>query len=355
MHITCGHDSRFALLRGVGGRHRDRLWRLSYSDPSHQAAAGAGTGGHSLVGGQGGGSHAGVGGTANAAGGTAGSANTGGTNVSGAGGTTGFAGTNARAAKWASARFSGGMPNPDGVLLRVDFDATPLGNYTLAQAGMDWRRQPPWENGLKEGRASVIEGADAFSGRSLRATYPANTIGPTDGGVQFIVPLGNSYQDLYVAYRVRFSPGFEFSKVASSPASAAAGSNNTGFQKPTGTDGWSGRMMWREQGAAIQYVYHPDQPDTQGEDFFWSKGGQREFKAGKWHRVEHHVVITRRASPTERLRVGSTESWPSNIPDFVFATSSGSGLTPSISAPSAAAARTIGRRVRPATPITTSS
>lgn len=52
-------------------------------------------------------------------------------------------------------------------------------------------------------------------------------------------------------------------------------------------------MMWRENGCAVQYVYHPDQPGSFGEDFRWSV----RFRPGVWHRIEHVVVMN---APGER-------------------------------------------------------
>ena len=51
------------------------------------------------------------------------------------------------------------------------------------------------------------------------------------------------------------------SRAASCPACSEARATPV-EDVPDGTDGWSGRMMWREDGAATQYLYHPDQPGT---------------------------------------------------------------------------------------------
>jgi hypothetical protein len=52
-------------------------------------------------------------------------------------------------------------------------------------------------------------------------------------------------------------------------------------------------MMWRTGGEVVQYVYHVDQPTVYGEDLRWSLGGQRYFRPGAWHRVEHRIVMNR--------------------------------------------------------------
>ena len=59
-------------------------------------------------------------------------------------------------------------------------------------------------------------------------------------------------------------------------------------------------MMWRRSGDAVQYVYHPDQPGIYGEDFPWS----RRFLPGRWHTVEHRIVMN-----TPGLHDGVLQTW----------------------------------------------
>ena len=170
-------------------------------------------------------------------------------------------------------------------LLHVDFDETALGEYTAAAFHADWPTAE-WVIGLGTGRAEVIEGAGAYAGRSLRLKYPAGTYGSRNQAIQSEIDLPRSYDELYVSYRVRFDEAFDFVKGGKLPG-LIGGAGNTGGNRPDGTDGWSGRMMWRRGGEAVQYLYHPDQPDIYGEDFRWN----RRFEPGRWHTVEHHFVM----------------------------------------------------------------
>jgi hypothetical protein len=193
----------------------------------------------------------------------------------GAGGSTGGAG--------GSTGGSGGVVVTP--ILHVDFDASPLGAYTDAAFEVDWP-SGRWVSGLDQARAEIVDGADAFAGRSLRVKYPTGSFGPDENAIQFWIDLPQSYDELFVAYRVRFGPGFDFVRGGKLPG-LLGGNGNTGGEKPTGTDGFSARMMWRGGGDAVQYVYHVDQPTIYGEDFPWS----RTFVAGTWHTVEHRVVM----------------------------------------------------------------
>ena len=173
----------------------------------------------------------------------------------------------------------------------MTFDASPLGNYTRAQAAKDFGAAPPWDDGLADGRVSVVAGDGAYAGRALRVRYPAGGVGPTLGGAQFIVPLAGNHRELYCAYRIRFESGFNFVKGGKIPG-LSGGNHPTGCSGvPSGSDGFTARMMWREGGAAVQYVYYPDQAEACGDDFPWTVGGTRAFKPGKWYSLEHRILL----------------------------------------------------------------
>jgi hypothetical protein len=178
-------------------------------------------------------------------------------------------------------------PSP-GILYQNDFDDDTTGIYSLENLRADWRN-PRSEDGVSEGRVSLVEGEGAFSGKSLRVTYPAGVVG-TRGGARWHLTLEPGHRELYCAYRVRFGEGFGFVRGGKLPG-LAGGEANTGGRKPDGSDGWSSRMMWRREGRAVQYVYHPDQPGIYGQDFPYDLGGSRAFEPGRWHQVEHRVVV----------------------------------------------------------------
>jgi hypothetical protein len=158
------------------------------------------------------------------------------------------------------------------------------------------------DTGVRQGRTTVIEGAGAHEGRSLRVIYPKGAVGASAGGALWRMRIGR-FEELYCSYYVRFDPDFDFVKGGKLPG-LAGGTANTGGVKPTGSDGWSARMMWRAGGEVVQYVYHADQPTIYGEDFRWNLGGRRVFRPGSWHRVEHRIVIN---SPGQRN--GIVQGW----------------------------------------------
>ena len=207
------------------------------------------------------------------------------------------AGANRVTSSW-SDHVGGTTELPPGIVLAVDFDTTPLGEYTRAAFDSEWPSRE-WVFGLGRGFAEVVEGASAYSGRSLRLSFPAGTFGTAQHSFKAQVEFPRSYDELYLSYRVRFEEDFDFVLGGKLPG-FYGGEGNAGGDKPDGSDGWSGRMMWRPGGAAVQYIYHPDQPDIYGEDFRYG----RTFQPGIWHTVEHRFVMN-----TPRMHDGVVQTW----------------------------------------------
>jgi hypothetical protein len=179
---------------------------------------------------------------------------------------------------------------PAQIIFQQDFNGAALGTYSRGALAAGWSGTTPY-NGVDEGRVTVFEGSDAREGRSIRVLYPKGGVSSNPSGAQWKLNVGR-YDELYCAYYVRFASDFDFVLGGKLPG-LAGGAANTGGDKPTGRDGWSARMMWRERGEVVQYVYHVDQPTEFGQDIRWNLSGQRVFTPGAWHRVAHRVVINR--------------------------------------------------------------
>jgi hypothetical protein len=184
---------------------------------------------------------------------------------------------------------SGSRPPPltTGALVHVDFERDPLGAYTPDRLAADWGGEAGRSMGLMEGRASVVA---TDRGRSLRVLYPEGSLGPSQGGAQFLVPLPGAHDELSCSYRVRFAPGFDFVRGGKLPG-LVGGSHPTGGHPAD--DGFSARLMWRPGGAAVQYVYYPRQATTYGVDLAYRSpsGAPERFQPGVWHLVEHRIVM----------------------------------------------------------------
>jgi len=179
---------------------------------------------------------------------------------------------------------------PEDTILHVDFNNWNQGLYTESEVDIDWN-SPSWTNGVNDGRTSIITDLNAFDESSLSVDYPQGGVGPSQTGAQWQYETSIPYDDLYCSYRLMFREEFDFVKGGKIPG-MAGGARNTGGNKPTGTDGWSARMMWRTNGQIVQYVYHPDQVDIYGEDMPWQINSKDQyFQPGIWYLVEHRVKM----------------------------------------------------------------
>lgn len=197
-------------------------------------------------------------------------------------------------------------PNPEmlgeDIVFFNDFERPSVGLYTLRAFNEDWNGSR-WELGVVDERVYVVMGQEAFQGQSLRVHYPKGQTSFGKSGASWYVPLGQTYRDIYCAYRIKFAPDFDFANGGKLPG-FIGGEGNTAGHKPTGRDGWSARMMWLANGEIAQNIYYPDQRDDYGDVFMWDAQGQYRFGTDVWHWVEHHVVIN-----TPGNNDGFVEAW----------------------------------------------
>lgn len=182
--------------------------------------------------------------------------------------------------------------------LRADFEADPIGPYTRAQCKISFPGVT-WDNGLTgESRVSVVAGGDtAGGGRAIRVSYPFQSLGPGGtngnpaGGAQWKSAFGGDADTLYARYRFYVPDGFDWVKGGKLPG--LCGSQcNTGGNPPTGTDGWSARLMWRAGGSLVQYLYYPGQGGTYGTDLVWKRDGvPLVVETGRWHEVQVRICL----------------------------------------------------------------
>lgn len=187
--------------------------------------------------------------------------------------------------------------------IQSTFDAFPDGNLTLTQVKTEWPGVT-WDDGLAEERVAVFSGAEAQSGKSIRVTYPQGSFGPSQGGAQWQATFPSTHDTLMSSYWVRPSVDFDFVKGGKLPG--LCGSQcNTGGNIPTGSDGWSARMMWRTGGKVVLYLYYPDQPGTYAVDFpLELDGNDVLFTPGSWSEIKTQVGLN-----TPGVKNGFVKVW----------------------------------------------
>ncbi|MDO3382041.1 polysaccharide lyase [Gilvimarinus algae] len=159
---------------------------------------------------------------------------------------------------------------------------------------------PPWET--RSETVKTVTTADApGADTSLHIDYPAGAVGPREGGVQFPIVFsrlqgaGTLYTGLTLEYCLKFKEGFDFVKGGKLPGLMGGEDSwsRSGGQQPDGSNGWTLRYMWREQGKAVIYAYLPPSPNgrygnkTWGQDLPLGKS----FVPGQWHCLKQRVVV----------------------------------------------------------------
>ena len=182
------------------------------------------------------------------------------------------------------------------VIYEQNFEESILGAYSGSEVKDEWNN-PLYSKGFNEGRVYIIDEGGSQN-KVMKVTYPKGMYG-FSGSASFPMKLPESYEELYLAYDIKFEKDFQFVKGGKLPG-FCGGDCNTGGNVPTGYDGWSARGMWREDGILENYLYHAGQSSTWGDDAIWAELA----KPGVWHRVEHRVKIN-----TVGQKNGIVEAW----------------------------------------------
>jgi hypothetical protein len=164
------------------------------------------------------------------------------------------------------------------------------GNPTDA-FGPGWRVNKSGSFGAKNVRV-IADGPQ----RMLEVTYPKGSASPTVhrdshrtvGGFQaYMAPQDwQPIDEATLKYRVRFEPGFDFVKGGKLPG-LYGGLVNNGKDIPDGTNGWSTRLMWRQEGVGEVYAYLPTST-VHGTSL---GRGSWSFGPGRWISIEEHVRL----------------------------------------------------------------
>jgi hypothetical protein len=190
----------------------------------------------------------------------------------------------------------------------TDFESQKSGSaYCLSNWGKDGFKAS-WEDGLYT--RSFIDSTQAVSGKkSLRITYPKDSVGPSGNGAQvnIILPERDEY---YLSYWLRFSDNFSFQLGGKLPG-LAAGDLCSGGQVCDGTNGFTARFMWRRGGKIVLYLYHMDKQGKWGDDdpLVYPTGEDVTFEQGKWYQITERVKI----NSENTSHNGEVEAWVNGI------------------------------------------
>lgn len=133
-----------------------------------------------------------------------------------------------------------------------DFENNTPGDYKISEWRRDWNN-PRWAN-RSLGFGKIIE--DKFS-KYLQIKLPKGEMGLDSSGVQWPVKLNQSYDELYLSYRIKFSKGFKNKDYHGKLPGLGSVSLVKPGTVPTGKDSWSVRFMFHGTNLFF-YIYYPD-------------------------------------------------------------------------------------------------
>lgn len=212
--------------------------------------------------------------------------------------------------------------------LAIRDDVIFFGGFEEGYNDASWKSRwgIPWLD-----RASDNEVVDnGFEGeKSLRVKYPKGGVGPAETGGQFPIVFRNMdgvqddlFRELYLRYYVKFEEGFDFNQGGKLPGLMGGGDswNRSGGRQPDGTNGWTLRFMWRNQGKLVVYAYVPKSGNGKWGNDKWGQDISCDFKAeqGKWHCIEQYVNVGTPGNDDGILKVWIDGKERLNIEDMRF-------------------------------------
>lgn len=192
------------------------------------------------------------------------------------------------------------------VVFRHNFENNTLGEYLLNEWKTDWLF-PDWQTRLGETEIIIDKSETENPTKTLQINFPANSLGPNEGGVQWFTPIGN-YDELYLSYDLYFMPGFNYQRGGKLP-SFQGGSLD--LERSNGYNGFTGGLMFKEKGEIAFYIYYPDSKDEDyGDTFPWGvsyttntpyspssatfeygSGNMSYCTSGVWHNITYRIVL----------------------------------------------------------------
>jgi hypothetical protein len=167
-----------------------------------------------------------------------------------------------------------------------DFENNTIGNYLDNEWREDWNN-PPWSDRIVP--IDVIQNQDSVNGsKVLKWYFPQGGVGPRACGGQWLTDLGRDYDELYLSYKIKFKPGFEW--VLGGKIHGLLGEpDNDGNAPPPYDGGFNILICWDETpGRNIKfYYYHQDQTHNYGDIYLWDQA----IETDRWYTITLRAVM----------------------------------------------------------------
>ncbi|WP_024912533.1 polysaccharide lyase [Chania multitudinisentens] len=186
---------------------------------------------------------------------------------------------------------------PASFITRVNFQDDTPGLYTVADFTKDWGLTPGNSSGQAQGRLNIVADPDAPANKVLRVTYSATagqdaTGNPTPGiggnsAMTFDAPLPKGNTALWLQYKVRFDERFTWVRGGKLPGLGGGGKAPSGCIDNSKFNGFTTRLMWREQGSMYNYLYYPTKVEHCGD----YAALNTQFLPGQWYTITQYVQL----------------------------------------------------------------
>ena len=159
--------------------------------------------------------------------------------------------------------------NDDSSRLRIDFETVGEG---------------PAKELLSNSRISLVEGEGPDGSDAIRVAYVANSRGSERVLASF--PLGVGMKEATLSFAVKFEEDFKWVKGGKLHGLGPKKTITGGAKRRP--EGWSARLMWREEGRVETYLYDQSPSKAFGVGDRTKEGI---FRAGQWHQVVFQVRL----------------------------------------------------------------
>ena len=150
------------------------------------------------------------------------------------------------------------------ILFKHNFENNTLGDYQITEWREDWL-YPGWHNRQEETDIVRDENDLVNQTKTLQLNYPANSLGPHEGGTNWTTNFARS-DEVYLSYDVLFMPGFEYNIGGKLPGLLAGDGEGT---KVNGYDSFAPILMFGPDGQLEFYYFYVDMPNVYGESLIW--------------------------------------------------------------------------------------
>ncbi|MBN1186736.1 MAG: fibronectin type III domain-containing protein, partial [Bacteroidales bacterium] len=171
------------------------------------------------------------------------------------------------------------------IVFENNFEDNQVGRYVHSEYITDWNL-PSYSSMHEKEIVDMIVDENQIYNKIMRGYYPKGTYLPDNHGFLWRSFYSEPLTEVYFSYDIKFKPGFEWVLGGKIPG-VVGGTVVEGANQPIDA-GFSARIMWKENGRFVFYVYHQDLQQTYGNSYYIENFN---CISGKWYNITIRVVL----------------------------------------------------------------